>query len=522
MSDVFFKLSAEEKQVVDAMMKIIASQTKVEDGFKKIKKASVEVEDSTKKISDAAKAGGTALVDNMAPGLLKLTTLAGAAVMAVDGVNALIEKGKERAKEMADQIERLRGELAKSGQVSLMPKLEKQIKEMSQQQLFVSRDDMTAQAGILSGKFGTDLSTDQIVKALQYGVAAKRGGLDPNVAEETIGQLMKVFKDGDHGSAAGQLLSQGFHALDSSEMVEAQRFAAGGKSLEEFLPHALAGRSSGENAKIWESIREDAGAEITTKDLQPMQELPAASQARLREIAERKVELEAERVGMETAGNTKSTRAKRRLHEMEIENKQLGLESDTLNLGKVDVWSDEQQRKTRMNAIPQEQREAAILADPTLSSSKNKSKIANYAAALNEFRKNGATDIVAKAVVENIDLEETEQTHSDAKTLRENLVEKQNRESKNRENSGLQTEVMAQEIEKIPVLGKVLGYAFRGKRALGNAIGFDGLDDIAQQGNTNFVPEKKPQEVIVKEDQSQVKRIQPSRHGGDSDKSGMN
>jgi hypothetical protein len=507
MADVFFKLTAEEKDAVNAILKVVDAQKKAETGYKAIRTASEDTDKAAQAMGKSFEKVGKTIADGLIPGIGQITSAAGIASLAVSAINEQMQKGAKQAEAYSGEVLKLTQSLAQAGKISMFPEIEKQVAAIAAGSKSMTQSDVRGVASAL-GPDARKLDAKGLTESIQYAVQSSDAHLDPMAAGKMYAQLRGLNPDGsgaDIQKASGQLLGLKSEPLDDQEILRFKRASAAGRPFDDALKMAMVGRKSGENGKTMDRISEAMNEEINPADLEDKIEMRPENKAKLDEIKRKQTDLAEQKLKINESGGTHGNKHKHQMREIELQEERLSLDAKRLEEDKITVENPKKERLSRLAGIPQNQREFAYLDDLSLLDPKLREKGGNVAAAMASLNANPPEDLLTKTRGDIAGMAPGDRETLDLvqQNAFQSKQQSQLAEGKNSDVSKEQLFFRAQAKQSSNAVGGGM---------LGNIVEF--MSNIMPMASEAPTRDNEPKEVKIVDDDTKIDRVQPARNGG--------
>jgi len=408
MSNLVFNLSADEGEAVQAFLKVLDAQTRVSAGMTEIGKRSKETSRSFADISndfEKSRQKGDGLKDSIGGAIGKISALAAGTSAFAAVAKSSFDDAISRVAKYSEVADQLLKTLARGGQVELLPKVRSDLKALAGG--LIDEKQSAALFDKISLQGGTEATPQQKLEAFGESVFAGNAGLDMEAFGKTFIELRKgAFKDAakeDVSEITAKVLRDLPQGLAGDQIKTLNRFTASGGDAMQGLEMIMAGARSEEGAKTISAVLEASQKEITDEDLKGKMEVRPESKRRIDEIESERLRIREQQNELEKADlvlakqeadSGVSRREKKKLAEsrkqlslqqatLSEQDRDLSLEADRLSQDKTAVTSAEQDRLARLNAIPKDERFAAMIADESLAPESLRPELKNLQSAVN-------------------------------------------------------------------------------------------------------------------------------------------
>lgn len=372
MPSVEFQMTAEEGEVLRALLNVSRGQKAVEDQTKRNQKASED--------------WGKASAENIAKANSQLSVtdksmqgLTGTLGLALGAMKAFSEYSEARLKILTEKvagyqthIDRLDRALSAGGRINMLPQVEDAVR------MTPSRVMNVAQKGELMEHLykegGNEFSDEQLIGAFKESVMAAAAGKDSKAFGSTLLALMDAgFKDDQTGTVsdkATELMDTFRDGLGDGEKKFLGQMESSGIDQNQALRLLKASKESDQGAKVLQQIMNVANADISDSQLKPSKQATSGQQQELDRIKARQLEIDKRKLAIDEEVAAKPYNKRK----LEKEKDTLGLEDQRLALRARDidaaapmVLNEEQERLKRLQAIPKGgARIAEIMRSPDL------------------------------------------------------------------------------------------------------------------------------------------------------------
>lgn len=527
MADVFFKLTAEEKDAVNALMKVLDAQKKVEGGYSNIKKAAKESDDAATAFGKSLDKGAESAAKTITS-MVSITSAAGLAAAAVNLVAEGMAKTAQQANATKENIISMHEALAGQGQIHIAPEINAAIRKIAEATGEVSQHQVRGMATNILQDHGKKLSTKQIEETLDYAVRNKVAGLDSNQA----GHNYATFQELDPKASAETIEKRAgqFGTLSKEKLgpddVKMYREAIEGGQTHEFANLLLqTTHKSGESAKVISKIREEAGRTITEADKADKYKVSPENEAKIKELELQRDALTEKEHALDRAQGTKKhgKSYEKAQHAIAMDRNEIGDQIERLHKSGTLTDVEETERFRALDKVPMPQRQFAMLKEKNLMPHSLRTHGELFSADMQRLQANPLADkleFTQDANARNYKTDEGREYRA-AKELERAQVEKEERAAGTYEEKGAvknKVQLLKDEADAVKQGNQVGGGKFGGfvemTRQLGNQMWNSIPDDQAAVKPPRPPAEDGPQEVIVKADQSKVNRVVVARNGG--------
>jgi hypothetical protein len=391
MGDVFIKISAEEKQAVDAIMRVVRAQNEIVPSAKKATEAWKEMEKQT---NDAAKRGQEAMANTKGVLLNTLPAL-GAVTAAVGTLGQVFDKEFERmtqkVQNFIENASALKKSLALSGEMELMPEVKKQLYALGRGRF--DEKQMGAIFGAVQEQGGDELSMQQKLEAVGEATLSERAGKDPIAFAKAFAELRKnapgqMSKDDLSEVTSEFLKANKGKGPDDTQSRLLNRWMAGAKASGASEQDAwqqgmglLIGAAKGdESAKTIASLLEESDKTIEPGQYKGSETLSPENEARKKSIQAQRLDIDAQQLAINQAakGGKLSRGQQATMNNLRLQDQALSLELGQIDSSKTTTQTADQQRLERLSKFEAgPARLAAMMKDPSLASDSTRLALQN-------------------------------------------------------------------------------------------------------------------------------------------------
>lgn len=360
---MIFNLTAEEGQLVTALMRVVDAQKKVEDGATKMSqaaKAGAEAMRATaRQQQDDTTALGTAI-----EALPNIATAASAAMMAFGEVGSkVMEDMKAKTEAFKERFEILQQTMGLSGQINLLPQIEAAVKSISDTSKTMDEKAVSQLFAQVHKSSKGNLTTAQELETVTSAVQAADAGLGAEGAStfaKTRVALQKHLLSGESKGGLDDATTTLLKSLPEGLDTNQERFinlASASKMSPDKVLEMLAGSARGGAAgkKTLEQFIQLAEKDITTPERH--QEVAPAAKAEIEKIKAEITDLEETKL---------TTRGKSRHKAIEKQIEERRIQIQRLEQQKIDkpLTAEEQSDQALAGFAPGDQRVAEMLSHP--------------------------------------------------------------------------------------------------------------------------------------------------------------
>lgn len=531
MADVFFKLTSEEKDAVNALLKVLDAQKKVEGGYKAIRERSKEADDAATKLGKSLDAGVKSAAST-GVSMTGIATAAGLAATAVGVVTAEMERASKQADATKESIIGMHEALTGQQQIHIAPKINQAIRQIAGTTDEVSQHQVRELETNLLREHGKKLSTNQIVETLDYAVRAKAAGLDANL----MAHNRAVYAELDPTASAATIdkragrfagLTEGKVRLGPDDVKQYREAREAGVSNDDANLMLLAAHKSDESAKVIGRIRDEAGKTITAEELKDKYQMRPEHEAKVKNLEQQRDALterehELDRLAGTSHSKLHAQRGER--NKIKLQHEDLGDEIERYKKDQVIVNGDETARLRRLDKIPIAQRQFEMLKDVSLMPHDLRTHGELYAADMRSIKANRPNDLLEYTNDANARNYRTQEgmEYRAAKDLEKEQVKKKEIADGTYEEKGALNEKVAKIKQEQAVVkanndagGGWAGATVEWVKRLYN-YGKTNVDGFDRQPAPQAPHDDGPKEVIIKADQSQPNRIVVRPNGGEN------
>lgn len=372
MPSVEFQMTAEESDVLRALLNVTRGQKALEEQVKRNQKAS---EDWGRASSEnIAKVNSQlSFTEKSVQGMIGGLGLAVTAMKAfADYSEARLKILKEKVDTYSQSIQQLDKTLSENGEINLLPEVDAALSGVRSREM--NQGQIRELFAHLMKEGGGEFSAQQVIDVVKESVMARAGGKDAKTFGSTMLALKDAgFKDDETGTVADkatELMDTFKDGLGDSEKKFLGQLESSGIDKNQGLRLLKASKESDQGAKVLQQIMNVANADISDSQLKPSKQATPEQQNELERIKARQLEIDKRKLAIDEELVAKPYNKRK----FEKEKSELGLEDQKLSLRARDIdaaapmgLTEEQERLKRLKAIPKGgARIAEIMRSPDL------------------------------------------------------------------------------------------------------------------------------------------------------------
>lgn len=372
MPAVDFEMTAEEGDVLRALLNVVQGQKKLEEQTRR----NTEASENWGKVSQEAMAASKQKGMDWQKTVEGIAGALGAALTAMkafaDFSEQRLDVMKQKAEGFQKKISEIDQALSSSGEISLLPEIDSELsgirsREMNQQQI---RELFSFASNEGAGEF----SAQEIVSAVKEGVAARSAGKDAKAFTSTYLALKDAgFEDDASGSVSDKVteLMDAFRdGLGEGEKKFLGQVPSSGMDRNDALRFLLASKQSDQGSKVLQQVMNVANQDFTESQLKPSRQTTPEQQAELDRIKARQLAIDKERLSIDEQIAAKPWR-KRVLEKdrdgLALEDQRLSVRAREIEAAAPMGLTPEQERWKRLSGIKKGgERFAEIVRSPDL------------------------------------------------------------------------------------------------------------------------------------------------------------